>query len=179
MKRLLCVFFVLGVLSAALPAQGTGPQGPATPGPRNNFYGERPKTSSLSGVLEAVNGRIALRSDDTLYYVNGLRDLIGFVDGLKEGAQVALEGYVFPVPDTAEYRLFQVTRLTFNQRDYEIRPLGREAGASFIHHRRGPGFGPGMHSGPMMGRPRQRSHWAPPRREQRPRRAGPDTPRFY
>jgi opacity protein-like surface antigen len=49
---------------------------------------------TLSGTLVIEYGQIALKTEDGLYYVRGLGQLAGFVDGLKEGAAVTLQGTV-------------------------------------------------------------------------------------
>jgi hypothetical protein len=57
----------------------------------------------------------------------GLGQLIGFVDGLKEGAQVTLEGYVFTPQRDTKIRFFRVGKLTFNGKEYGgLSPAFRE-----------------------------------------------------
>ncbi|MDR2759608.1 MAG: hypothetical protein LBB78_09535, partial [Spirochaetaceae bacterium] len=90
--------------------------------------------------------------------------LIGFVDGLKEGASVTLEGYEFPVPADAEYRYLRVFRLNFNGKDYEVSPRLRQAaeGGEARQPFAGPGFKtPGCPGFPGVGGPR-RKHFRNP-----------------
>jgi hypothetical protein len=90
---------------------------------------------SVSGTLVLADGFIALKSGDTLYYTGGLERLVGFVDGLKENAQVRLEGYDFSraartqdatQPETTHF--FRVTKLEIDGRSYET---SRMAGGGF------------------------------------------------
>ncbi len=55
---------------------------------------------SLEGTLELVDARVAIKKDNKTYYVMLPSRLYGFVDGLKEGASVKLEGYSHAIPET-------------------------------------------------------------------------------
>jgi hypothetical protein len=83
---------------------------------------EPPAAITVSGTLEAVNGRIAVKSGEEISYVFGIDRLIGFVAGLNEGAQVSLEGYEVPMFRDQEYRALLVSRLSFNGKDYDLSP---------------------------------------------------------
>ena len=146
------IFFIILVLSAAgLFAQaGSGwTRGTRTPP-------EPPTAVTVSGNLAVIDARIGLKSGDNTYYVMGIDRLIGFVDGLKEGAPVTLEGYEFPLPAAPEYRYLRVLKLSFNGKDYEVSPRLRELaeGAEAPRPFAGPEFktwgGPGFpgHGGP-------------------------------
>jgi hypothetical protein len=84
-----------------------------------------PETVTLSGSLVLVNGRIALQSGSDVYYVTGIQQLIGFVDGLKEGAQVSLEGYSRSFNKTETTKLLLATKLTIGGKSYDLAPEGR------------------------------------------------------
>jgi hypothetical protein len=80
-------------------------------------------TTTVNGILGLSNGRIVLKSEDTIYYTRGLDRFIGFIDGLKEGAQVAIEGYVSPPSlEGATERLLFPVKLTLNDKVYEVGP---------------------------------------------------------
>jgi hypothetical protein len=85
------------------------------------FAQAAPATTTVNGTLGLKGGRIVLISGDTSYYTRGLERFIGFIDGLKDGAQVAIEGYVSPpsLEGAAERLLFPV-KLTLNGKDYEV-----------------------------------------------------------
>jgi hypothetical protein len=113
MKRIiLCVLFVMAV-GGMLAAQNSG----RPDSPRRN--GE-PEKISLSGSLALSRGRIVLESGGSTYYVAGIGGLIGFVEGLKEGASVSLEGWAFPLPRSEKEQIFRAAKLSFNGKDYEL-----------------------------------------------------------
>jgi hypothetical protein len=68
---------------------------------------------------------IAVKSNDITYLVRGLNRYIGFIDGLKEGAAVTLEGFARPNPQNDKVKFMSVQKLTLNGKDYDIaRPSG-------------------------------------------------------
>jgi hypothetical protein len=87
------------------------------------FAQTAPATTTVNGALGLKGGRIVLNSGDTSYYTRGLERFIGFIDGLKEGAQVVIEGYVSPPSreGVTEKLLFPV-KLTLNGKEYEVGP---------------------------------------------------------
>ncbi|MDR2073301.1 MAG: hypothetical protein LBP60_07705 [Spirochaetaceae bacterium] len=130
------------------------------------------ETVTVTGNLVLSEGRIALKSGDELYYVGGLQRLIGFVEGLKEGAQVSLEGYVFKEPGEEKTGFLALTKLTIGDRVYELPRPGR-LGAGVSSEAYGPGPGcldppghprrdrdpqgrPGRDRAPWSGRPGHR-----------------------
>jgi hypothetical protein len=151
------VFFKIGVhnmkqfalfLALVFPLAGAFAQTPREDqrdrGNRESPPGGAPRfeTVTVTGDLVLLNGRIALKSDSGLYYVPGIRRLIGFVEGLTEGARVSLEGYVFKRP-TEEANLLAITRLSIGGKVYDIPWRGSFAGTSPDRYRSGPGcFGP-------------------------------------
>jgi hypothetical protein len=87
-----------------------------------------PATATVNGTLGLSGGRIVLKSDDTNYYVRGLERFIGFIDGLKDGAQAAIEGYVSsPSLEGGTERLLFPVKLTLNGKDYEVGPANTAA----------------------------------------------------
>ncbi|MDR0386613.1 MAG: hypothetical protein LBH57_01120 [Treponema sp.] len=104
---------------------GYGHRRRAGPGP--GYYREHSRTNwealTLKGNLELVDGNIALRQDAVTYYITGLTRLIGFIDGLTEGAEITVEGAARTLPDRGdeegERRIFLVSTLGINGRTYE------------------------------------------------------------
>jgi hypothetical protein len=78
MRRIMIVVFIALMAAGAVFAQ--------TP----------PEKITISGNLGISQGFISLESGGQLYYVMGLQRFTGFIDGLKAGAPVTLEGYVIP-----------------------------------------------------------------------------------
>ncbi|AEF80831.1 hypothetical protein [Leadbettera azotonutricia] len=113
-----------------------------------------PVKITISGALGVANGSIALKSGNDTYYVMGLDRFVGFIDGLKEGAQVSLEGYAFAIPQNNEGKVFRVTKLTLNGKDYDL-----DSGKRLAGHPKGFAGGPGAFWGPGNFYPHQ--GWAP------------------
>jgi hypothetical protein len=84
-------------------------------GPRRNAAGE---TVTVSGNLALVDGQIAVVADGITYIAGGLRWLTGFIDGIKEGAAVSLEGWARTAPFNPDTRLLRVSKLTVGGKDY-------------------------------------------------------------
>ena len=88
-------------------------------------------TVTIDGTLQLEKGAIAVSSGDSVYYVPSLTRYIGFIDGLKEGASVSVEGY--------EYRnVLYPVKVTIAGKSYDFASDGRSPGGlSMI----GPGSG--------------------------------------
>jgi hypothetical protein len=80
------------------------------------------ETLTISGTLALVNGAVAIQSDDITYYVLGLGQSIGFIDGLKEDASVEVSGTTTPA--SSDSKTLRVTTLTFNGKDYDLSGRG-------------------------------------------------------
>jgi hypothetical protein len=59
---------------------------------RNRQQPVKPQTVSVTGTLQLQNGSIVLVSGEDVYRVPALVRLAGFLDGVKEGKQVSVEG---------------------------------------------------------------------------------------
>ncbi|MDR3114557.1 MAG: hypothetical protein LBU25_03450 [Treponema sp.] len=117
MKR--SIFFILLVAAAGglLSAQHRNPWG--GPDPRRQ---DAPlETLKVTGKLGIFDGMIALQDTDIRYYVLGLERFIGFIEGLKEGAEVSIEGYSRVSPN-GEVRFLRATKLTLNTKEYALVP---------------------------------------------------------
>jgi hypothetical protein len=82
------------------------------------------QVTQVSGTLALINGHVAVKSGDKTYYLQGIQRLIGFVDGLKEGASVKAEGYAYPMAVAPEYVFVKLTKLTFNGKTYDLSQTG-------------------------------------------------------
>jgi hypothetical protein len=74
----------------------------------------------VTGKLPIVQGMIAVVSGDPTWLGRGLNRYVGFIDGLKEGAQVTLEGYAMPSPRNDKIKSLQAQKMTLNGKDYEL-----------------------------------------------------------
>jgi len=139
MKRIIVIVAVGLIAAASLSAQAFGPRQNFATGTANAAVAQ--EVVKVEGKLSLINGMIGIKEKDKTYYVGGLNRLIGFIDGLKEGATVKLEGYAVAVAGAPEYLHFRATKLTFAGKDYDLpQAFGR-----------GGMMGAGPQGGGMMG----------------------------
>ena len=101
MKRFLLVAVIILMVLGTASAQGWGNfQAPAQP-------------IAVEGTLQLQNGQIAINSGTAVYFVPSISRLIGFIDGLREGARVSVEGYVYG-------NTIHTTKLTIAGRSYDF-----------------------------------------------------------
>lgn len=166
MKRIVLALAASALIAGALAAQpfGAGPYGGRGPmgGPGYGYgYGNAApqtpaQTKTLDGTLTFVNQVPAIKTKDATYIFR----MPGFyrtayLDGIKEGATLKLEGYdLGNVPGQAN-PYFLVTKATVNGKTYDLSQLGalggRRGGAGCYGQgfggQGGPGYGPGMMGG--------------------------------
>ncbi|MDR2747007.1 MAG: hypothetical protein LBB77_06115 [Treponema sp.] len=123
MKRI--TVLTLGLLSLGLCLYAQ--EGPQQNNRRYRGFGEYQEISVekliLSGTLGLSQGVIVLKNGEEIWYAPGLRPYIGFIDGLKEGAAVTLEGWGRKTPEAGEAAGFlRVSKLTLDGKDYEVGP---------------------------------------------------------
>jgi len=137
MKRTLMATLVALAIAGAASAQNANP--PAK-GPDGQ---QQPQQTTISGKLEWLDGMIGLKSGENVYYAPQVKELVGFVKDLQEGATVSLTGFARKIP-YSQNSFFRATKLSFNGKDYEFGqdfgPAGRE-----------PGMGMGMRREEMRG----------------------------
>jgi hypothetical protein len=139
MKRTIFVLMLAVCAIAMVSAQGNDRRGSgqrhgfSPQGPQHQSWnrGQQqrpitpPESESVSGNLTIVQGMIAVKNNDTTYFVRGLNRYIGFIDGLKEGAAVKLEGFARTNPQDEKVKFMSVQKLTLNGKDYDVaRPRG-------------------------------------------------------
>ena len=103
------------------------------------------QTVTVEGRLALVNGAIGLQSGGKTYYMPMLGRLSGFIDGLKEGATIKVEGYESQLPYAPNTSMLAVTKITVAGKDYD---LGQYAGMGPGMHGRHGGMRGGMRGGP-------------------------------
>ncbi|MFZ2636182.1 MAG: hypothetical protein WAZ99_08275 [Rectinemataceae bacterium] len=106
--------------------------------------------STVEGTLELTSGGIAVKQGDNTYYVMGLNRLVGFVDGLKEGAKVKLEGYAFAVGTSKTEFTFHTLTLGIGDRTIDLSQVG-SFGMGMGGMAGGRGFGGGQGNISPMG----------------------------
>jgi len=103
MKKIVLMSLLIAIICGSIFAQSNTP------------------TNTISGALGLTNGRISVVSGNITYYIRGLDRFIGFIDGLKEGAQVSVEGYASaPTIEGQKDRMFQAVTLTLNGKKYSV-----------------------------------------------------------
>jgi hypothetical protein len=84
-----------------------------------------PEQLSLTGILGLHRGIIVLESGEQTWYVPELQRYTGFIEGLKEGATVTLEGWGLKNPQPDENTGFlRISKLTLNGKDYDLEGPG-------------------------------------------------------
>ena len=113
LKRKILFVLLVVVLAATASAQGweRGGRNPRLPAP---------ETVTVSGSLIVAHGFPALKSGDVTYIVGGINRLAGFVDGLKEGAQVIIEGIAMASPRSETFKFLRPMKLTLNGKVYDL-----------------------------------------------------------
>jgi hypothetical protein len=74
---------------------------------------------TVSGALSLARGQIVLREDEDIYVIMGLGRFIGFIDGLKEGAEVTLDGFVRTGREDTNIHFLLANKLTIDGREYD------------------------------------------------------------
>jgi len=78
------------------------------------------ETVTVSGTLTLAHGMPAIRSGDTTYIVGRISRLAGFVDGLREGAQVTIEGSAMASRRDSSLKFINPTQLTLGGRSLDL-----------------------------------------------------------
>jgi hypothetical protein len=112
------ILFVLLVVGLAVMTQAQGLD-------RNNRRMPAPVAVTVSGSLIVAHGMPAIKSGDTTYFIGGINRLVGFIDGLKEGAQVTIEGAALSSPRESSFKFLRPSKLTMSGKTYDLsRPEG-------------------------------------------------------
>lgn len=144
MKKTIAMVLAAALAIASVSAQGFGPGMGRQMAPTD----QNAQITKIEGKLALVNGHPGIVIKDKTYYVAIPGHLYGFIDGLKEGAQVKLEGYENTLPIAPNYSFFRVTKLTLNGKDYDLSQFGQGEGCPMGGRKGGRGdngmMGPGM-----------------------------------
>jgi len=121
-RKILLILLATG-LAATVFAQGwgNGRRHPQTPNPQPRNW-QRPVAEkvTVTGTLIVARGLPALKSGDVTYVVGGIHRLTGFVDGLKEGAQVTVEGLALSRLKDNSIKFLRPAKLTLNGKTYDM-----------------------------------------------------------
>jgi len=86
---------------------------------------------TVEGILKLEKGVVAVASGDSVYYVPVLNRYIGFIDGLKEGTKVSVEGAQFK-------DVIQPVKVTINGKSYDFPEFGKRANDNRLSQGREP-----------------------------------------
>ena len=75
---------------------------------------------TISGNLIVAHGMPAIINGNITYLITGISRLSGFVDGLKEGAYVTIEGYAVTSPMDFRLKLLWSSTLILDGRTYDL-----------------------------------------------------------
>jgi hypothetical protein len=100
MKKLIFATFISILVMSTVSAQGQG-----------NAY----QPITVNGTLQLRNGQIAVANGSTAYFVPALERYIGFIDSLKEGATVSVEGYAWG-------NYLEPSKVTIGGKSYDFSP---------------------------------------------------------
>ena len=127
-----------------------------------------PETITVEGTLQLQNGYIVVASGDTVYYVPMLQRYVGFIEGLKEGNKVTIEGY-------AHNNFLRPTKVSLGGKSYDFPVMGYGGFAQRQGQKNEAGPAP-RRFGACPGHGRWQQHRAPAKRgpAQRPPDRRPD-----
>jgi len=162
-RKALFILLIFG-LTAMAWAQGTE-RGRNAPARRQLPPAE---AVTVSGSLTIAHGMPAIRSGDTTYIVGRLSRLTGFIDGLREGAQVTIEGAAMASRRDSNLKFLNPAQLTLDGRSHDLTsPI---AAFGFDRHFGAPQGSARRLSAPCQGRhPRADVRQRGPQRHQGPR----------
>ena len=149
MKKIVVLVAIAAIAASAVAAQGM----------RSGMWNQAPATEvaqdlvKVDGRLSLVNGHPAVVAAGKTYYVRIPGMLYGYLDTLKDGAAVKLEGYARSVPLAADTFVLQVVKLNVGGKDYDLGQLAETRSAlGGMGGRMGYDGRPGMAPGQMPGR---------------------------
>jgi len=105
----------------------------------NVFAQSNTPITTIKGTLKLSGERFSVVSGNITYSIRGLERLVGVVDGLKDGAQVSMDGYaIAPATAGQNERVFNPVKLTINGKSYDV---GSPGAANSAAGRSGSGAG--------------------------------------
>ena len=75
---------------------------------------------SVKGNLTITQGRVFVKANNTTYIIGEFDRLAGFVDGLKEGAAVTVEGYASPNPRNDNEKFLRPQKMILEGKEYDL-----------------------------------------------------------
>ena len=119
-QKIFLILMAIGLTTLGWTQQGQ--RHPNNPRPQGEPRFET-EALSITGRLIVANGFPAIKNGDITYIVKGINRLTGFVDGLKEGAQVTIEGSSIKTKRDDNISVIIPSKLTLNGKEYDMAPL--------------------------------------------------------
>jgi hypothetical protein len=128
-KKITVFLFIVVFLAGTVYSQGVrndqrnnNPQRGNEQRPNNDIprVNERQRNNdpvTIDGTLKLERGFVAVESGDSVYYVPMLNRYIGFINDLREGTRVSVEGREFR-------NVIQLTKLTIGGKSYDFPATG-------------------------------------------------------
>ena len=114
-QKALLILLILGITAMTWAQErGRGPNNPDRP--------RRPaaETVTISGSLIIAHGMPAVKSGDNTYLIGRITRLAGFIDGLKEGAQVTVDGTAVTSSRDSKVKFLRPAKLTLGGKAYDL-----------------------------------------------------------
>jgi len=126
MKRLVVFLIIAVLITGMVSAQAIQDQRKPTPQEKQSVPAPRGTRTrevnpvTVEGVLKLEKGSVAVENADKVYVVPILNRYIGFINGLREGAKVSVEGYEFR-------NVIRPTKVTIEGKSYDFMSWDRQA----------------------------------------------------
>jgi hypothetical protein len=134
-KKLTVFLFIVVFLAGTVYGQGVRNDQRNNDTPRVNERQRNNDPVTVEGTLKLERGFVAVESGDSVYYVPMLNRYIGFINDLREGTRVSVEGREFR-------NVIQPTKVTIGGRTYNFPATGPNPGFG------APGFDRRQENGP-------------------------------
>ena len=126
MKRIVMITLMALCTAALIFAQGIRNDqenrrgAPEAQQPQPARAGQAIEKTSVTGNLTIINGMTGIKKDGVNYLIPGLMRYVGFIDGLKEGAQATIEGIVRSRQADAKTVALIPLKMTLGGKEYEL-----------------------------------------------------------
>ena len=111
-RKFLFIVLVIGIAAMA-SAQGWG--GEREGGPPSEAV-------TVTGTMTLANGIPAIKSGDVIYIFPGLNRIVGYMQGLQEGASVTIDGTAISNPNNTNQKFVRASKLTVNGNTHDLTP---------------------------------------------------------
>jgi len=126
MKRITLLVLLAVCAFAAAHSQNTTRQAPSNRQKVNQTPSSTPEKITVRGNLAVTQDMIAVISGNTTFLVPELKKYSGFIDDLKDGAPVTIEGSALNNPDDSKVKTIIPDKMTLAGKEYDLTSLRSE-----------------------------------------------------